>query len=187
MKFISRAGEKLAFALEEFNINVENKLCADLGSSTGGFTGVLLMNGAAKVYSVDTAYGELDWRLRNHPKVIVMERTNALYVDLPEKVDIVVIDVGWTKQKYILPKALSLLKNTGKIISLVKLHYEAERDMLIKGKLNSIYINEVLQKVDKDISKIDGVKLENKIISPILGKQGKNTEYLYYLSKNHHN
>ncbi len=106
--FASRAGEKLQFALDQFQISVKDKICADLGSSTGGFVSCLLRNGASKVYSVDTSYGELAWTLRNDPRVIVMERTNALHVQFPEQVDLVTIDVGWTPQALILPKAISL-------------------------------------------------------------------------------
>src|SRR5260221_4739326 len=94
--FVSRGGDKLQAAIKNFKLEVENCVALDIGSSTGGFVDCLLQNGAAKVYSVDTAYGELAWKLRNDPKVIVMERTNALHLeDLPEKVDLITIDAGW--------------------------------------------------------------------------------------------
>lgn len=183
MEYISRAGEKIDFAIKQFEIDVQDKICADLGSSTGGFTGALLQHGAKKVYSIDTAYGELDWKLRNDSRVVVMERTNALYVQLPEKIDIIVIDVGWTKQKMIIPKALTLLSDDGVIISLVKLHYEAEKYMLQKGKLKEEYIDEVIANVESDLSKITDIKVINKVRSPVLGKQAKNIEYLFKIVK----
>ncbi|HTL27962.1 MAG TPA: SAM-dependent methyltransferase, partial [Tepidisphaeraceae bacterium] len=105
MDFVSRAGQKLLHALDEFKIGVTDKVCADLGCSTGGFTDCLLRRGAKKVYAVDTGYGVLDWKLRNDPRVVVIERTNAMHVELPEKVQVVSIDVAWTKQRNILPSA----------------------------------------------------------------------------------
>src|SRR3972149_4621732 len=101
--FVSRAGEKLQFALDQFKISVMDLTVADFGSSTGGFVDCLLQNGAKKVYSVDTAYGELAWKLRNDSRVVVMERMNAMHVVLPEKVDFITVDTSWTKQKNILP------------------------------------------------------------------------------------
>src|SRR3989344_6816827 len=125
--YVSRAGEKLAFALDYWHIDVTGLVCADLGCSTGGFTDCLLQHSAAKVYAVDTGYGVLDYKLRKDPRVVALERTNALHVKLPERVDLVTIDVGWTPQKLILPRALELLKPGGKIISLVKPHYEIRK------------------------------------------------------------
>ena len=122
-KFASRAGEKLQFALDKFEIIVHDLIAADFGSSTGGFVDCLLQNGIKKVYSVDTSYGELAWKLRNDPKVIVMERTNAMHVVLPEKTDFISIDTGWTKQKMVLPNAINNLKPNGRIITLIKPHY----------------------------------------------------------------
>ncbi len=112
-KYVSRAGEKLEFGLNHFEINVEGLICADFGASTGGFTDCLLKHGAARVYAVDTAYGELDWGLRNDSRVIVLERTNVLDVSLPENPDFICSDLGWTRQKVFLPKALSLLNQHG--------------------------------------------------------------------------
>src|SRR5689334_21883246 len=110
MSFASRAGEKLQHSLTSFNISVEDRVCADFGCSTGGFTDCLLQNGAEKVYAVDTAYGELAWNLRNDKRVVVLERTNALHVNLPEKMDLITVDTGWTKQSLILPSVLNNLK-----------------------------------------------------------------------------
>src|SRR5258706_3538739 len=181
-KYASRAGLKLEFALEKFKVDVSGLICADFGSSTGGFVDCLLQNGAKKVYSVDTSYGELAWKLRNDPRVVVIERTNAMHVVLPEKVDFISIDTGWTKQKLIIPNALANLKPNGTIISLIKPHYEAPREYLVKGKLIEEKIEEVLNSVKKDIQNLE-VKLIDIIESPIEGAKGKNKEYLAMISK----
>ena len=172
MLFVSRAGNKLQFALEQFNISVKNLTSADFGSSTGGFVDCLLQNGAKKVYSIDTAYGELAWKLRKDPSVMVMERTNAMHVVLPEKVDFISIDVGWTKQKHILPNALKNLKDEGLIVSLIKPHYE-----IGKGKVKEEQIEEILENVKEHIVSVGG-KVEKIVESPILGEKGKNREFL---------
>jgi 23S rRNA (cytidine1920-2'-O)/16S rRNA (cytidine1409-2'-O)-methyltransferase len=172
MLFVSRAGNKLQFALEEFNISVKDFVCADFGSSTGGFVDCLLQNGAKKVYSVDTAYGELAWKLRKDSRVVVMERTNAMHIVLPEKVDLISIDVGWTKQKYILPNAFKNLKDKGLIVSLIKPHYE-----IGKGRVKEEQIEQILELVQKEISLVGG-RVEKIIESPILGEKGKNREFL---------
>src|SRR5678809_598758 len=99
--FVSRAGLKLEHALHHFGIDAQGFTCADLGSNTGGFVDCLLQRGAAKVYAVDTGYGVLEWKLRKDPRVVVMERTNAMHVVLPEPVEVVTIDVAWTKQRHI--------------------------------------------------------------------------------------
>lgn len=180
MEFVSRAGEKLAFALKEFGISVNGFVCADLGCSTGGFTDCLLQNGATKVFSVDTGYGVIDWKLRNDPRVVLMERTNAMQVLLPEKMDFISVDTSWTKQKNILPKAISLLKEGGHIVSLIKPHYEAEKKHLQKGKLKEEFLPETLEKVKADISALN-LEIFGFVKSPITGKSGKNEEYLAYL------
>lgn len=181
MTYVSRAGEKLQHALQTFNISVKDKICADFGSSTGGFVDCLLQNGARKVYSVDTSYGELAWNLRNDERVVVMERTNAMHVQLPEKVDVLTIDTGWTKQEKVIPNALNNLKEEGMIISLIKPHYEAPREYLIKGKLKEEHIPEVLEKVKNDIEGLGG-KVEQITESPIEGRKGDNKEYLALIS-----
>src|SRR3954468_22368232 len=132
MAFVSRAGQKLEHALASFGIDVRDRVCADLGCSAGGFTDCLLQRGAKKVYAVDTGYGVLDWKLRKDPRVIVMERTNAMHVEIPEPADLVTIDVAWTKQGNMLPGAKKILKPAGQVITLIKPHYEAEAGMLRK-------------------------------------------------------
>src|SRR3989344_6980075 len=135
MPYASRAGEKLEHALKSFNVNVANLICADFGSSTGGFVDCLLQAGAKKVYAVETGYGVLDYKLRIDERVVVMEKENAMHVQLPEKVDFITIDVSWTKLEKVIPNALKNLKENGQMITLVKPHYEADQRMIRKGKL----------------------------------------------------
>lgn len=177
--FISRAGEKLQFALQNFNLSVRGLVVADFGSSTGGFVDCLLKNGAGKIYCIDVSYGELAWKLRNDPRVIVMERTNAMHVVLPEKVDIITIDVGWTKQEKVLPNAVNNLKKSGRIISLIKPHYE-----LGKAKLTDAEVKENYKKVLDDIGKL-GLEVEKAVESPILGKRGGNKEFVVLTCQAH--
>jgi len=174
--FVSRAGLKLKHALDVFKIDVNNLVCADFGCSTGGFTDCLLQNGAEKVYAIDTGYGCLDWGLRNNKKVIVMERTNAMHVDLPEKVDFLTIDTSWTKQINILPNAKKNLKKDGKIITLIKPHYEAPH-LVRKGKLPEEEIENIVNNTIKEIEKL-GFKVLKTTKSPIKGRRAANEEYL---------
>ncbi|USN97738.1 MAG: methyltransferase domain-containing protein [Candidatus Nomurabacteria bacterium] len=109
-EFVSRAGKKLQHALDEFEIEVEGLICADFGCNLGGFTDCLLQNGAEKIYSIDTSKNCLEWNLRNNQKIVVLEKTNAMHVTLPEEVDLIVSDVAWTKQEKILPAIKSNLK-----------------------------------------------------------------------------
>ena len=123
-QFVSRGGEKLAAALDAFGIDPTGMTCADFGANVGGFTDCLLRRGAAKVFAIDTGYGELAWTLRNDPRVVVMERTNALYCHVPQPVDLVTIDMAWTPQVRSVPAAAGWLAPDGRIISLLKCHYE---------------------------------------------------------------
>lgn len=178
-KFISRAGQKLDHALREFGVSPAGLVCADLGCSTGGFVGCLLDQGAIRIYAVDTGYGVLDWTLRNDPRVVVMERTNALHVKLAEPVALVTIDVGWTRQKHILPAAGSMLAAGGRIISLIKPHYEAQASQLRGGVLLEEHLPAVLAEVERDIASV-GFAVVGKIESPIRGGKG-NREWVYLL------
>src|SRR4051812_41907047 len=119
MPFVSRAGEKLDHALNTFGLDVASLSCADLGSNAGGFVDCLLQRGAAKVYAVETGYGVLEWKLRKDPRVVVMERTNAMHVTLPEAVGLITIDVAWTKQQHILPAARRLVSSDGNVVTLI--------------------------------------------------------------------
>jgi len=180
MAFVSRAGQKIEHALTTFGIDVHGFTCADLGCSTGGFTDCMLQRGATKVYAVDTGYGVLDWKLRKDPRVVVMERTNAMHVDLPEKVDLVSIDVAWTRQRHILPAAKRILRDGGTIVSLVKPHYEADVSLLRKGILPDEHLEMVMQAVTSDIETA-GFTVINTVTSPIKGAKG-NTEVLAQLA-----
>jgi len=180
--FVSRAGEKLEYAIEQFDISIKDKICADFGCSTGGFTDCMLNNGASVVYAVDTGYGVLDWKLRNDARVKVFERNNAIFVDLPEKADFIAIDVGWTRQKDILSNAFKNLKDEGIVVSLIKPQYEASKSMLTAGKLEEKFLNEVLQKTLNEIKAL-GITVAKFVESPIEGEKAGNKEFLAYLIK----
>ncbi|MCX6714364.1 MAG: TlyA family rRNA (cytidine-2'-O)-methyltransferase [Candidatus Uhrbacteria bacterium] len=182
MTFASRAGEKLEHALTTFKMNVTGKTCADFGASTGGFVDCLLQSGAAKVYAVETGYGLLDWKLRNDPRVVVMERTNAMHVELPEKVDLISMDTSWTRIENTIGNAIANLKPTGEIIALIKPHYEASPRQLRKGKLPEEHVAEVLADVRETLSKFE-VKVLGEVESPIVGSKGGNTEWLMHIKK----
>lgn len=181
--FASRAGLKLDHALASFQMDVSGAVCADLGSNVGGFVDCLLQRGAAKVYSIDTGYGVLAWKLRKDSRVVVMERTNAIHVELPEAIDIVTIDVAWTRQRIILPAAARLLCDGGRVISLIKPHYEAERSLLRKGVLPSEHLGAVLESVKQDIHGC-GFDIRAMVESPIKGARG-NAEFLAHLTRRH--
>ena len=168
-------------ALDQFEFNPTGFICLDVGSSTGGFVDCLLQSGASRVYALDTCYGELAWKLRKDERVVVMERTNILHVqELPEPVDLVTIDAGWTRLELILPIVQKFLKPEGSIIALIKPHYQADKKLLVKGVLSPEDANDakdlVLENIDKQLFKINQV-----IDSPILGGGG-NREYLVYLT-----
>jgi 23S rRNA (cytidine1920-2'-O)/16S rRNA (cytidine1409-2'-O)-methyltransferase len=175
-KFVSRAGQKLEHALATFQLDVAGKTCADLGSNTGGFVDCLLQRGAVKVYAVDTGYGVLEWKLRKDPRVIVMERTNAMHVTLPEKIDVVTIDVAWTRQSKILPAARKLIADDGFCVTLIKPHYESEEAALKKGILPQEKIPQIVESVSHDIRRA-GFDLIATVDSPIKGAKG-NAEVL---------
>lgn len=177
--YVSRSGIKLAAALDAFGVDPTGFLCADLGSNVGGFVDCLLQRGAPKVYAVDTGYGTLAWKLRKDPRVVVMERTNAMHVSLDEPVDLVTIDVAWTPQHHILPNAVRLLKPFGSIITLIKPHYEAGKTQLEKGVLKADAVEQTLEEI---LDRIRGMSLHvvGTISSPIAGQKG-NVEFLAYL------
>lgn len=151
-RFVSRGGDKLAAALDAFRLDVTDLVVADLGSHVGGFVDCLLQRGAARVYSVDTSYGLLAWTLRKNPRVVVRERTNAMHVTLPELVDLVTVDVGWTPQAKILPHVATLLAPNGKVVTLIKPHYEAAREMLEGGVLPEDKVEFVVETVTRDVT-----------------------------------
>lgn len=179
-RFVSRGGEKLQAALDSFKINVNGKIVLDVGSSTGGFVDCLLQNGAEKVYALDTAYGELAWKLRNDPRVVVMERTNILHLRHlrgEEKVDLITIDAGWTRLGLILPVVKKFLKTDGVIIALLKPQYEADKRDLVKGVLPRDLAEKAKDEVVKDIKDL-GFKIKGQIESPVLGGGGNREFFL---------
>ena len=177
--FVSRAGLKLEHALATFAIDVRGLVCADLGCNAGGFTDCLLQRGASKIYAVDTGYGMLDYTLRKDPRVVVMERTNAMHVALPELIDLAVIDVAWTKQRHILPSARRLLAPTGGVVTLIKPHYEADPTLLKGGVLPAESLDAVVAGVEADFAAA-GFARRGLTTSPIKGAKG-NVELLAWL------
>lgn len=174
--FVSRAGQKLEHALSAFGLDVGGRVCADLGSNAGGFVDCLLQRGAAKVYAIDTGYGALEWKLRKDPRVVVLERTNAMHVELPERVHVVTIDVAWTKQRHILPAARRMVADDGFVVTLIKPHYEAESSQLVRGVLPEAAVDVVVEAVGTDVVAA-GFRLARTTRSPIKGSKG-NVEVL---------
>ena len=180
MAFVSRAGQKLEHALGTFGLDVSGVVAADLGCNVGGFTDCLLRRGARRVYAVDTGYGVLDYRLRKDERVVVLERTNALHVVLPEAVGLVVIDVAWTRQRLILPAARRLLRDGGSVVTLIKPHYEAPKGLLRGGVLPPEHLPEVVAGVQREIEAA-GFAVRQITESPIRGSGG-NAEVLAWVS-----
>lgn len=174
--YVTKGGLKLSFALSCFKLDVAGQTAADLGCHRGGFTDCLLQHGAARVHAVDTGYGVLDWKLRNDPRVTVHERTNLIHWTAPEPVDLAVIDAGWTPQRLSLPAALRSLKPSGRILSLVKPQYEADKSLLQRGVLPEEQIEAVMPQLRTAVAEI-GVLL-GEAPSPIPGSGG-NREYWF--------
>lgn len=187
LAYVSRGGLKLEKAIEEFDINLKDKITMDIGASTGGFTDCMLKEGANKVYAVDVGYGQLDWELRNDSRVIVMERTNIRNVttdDIEDKLDFISIDVSFISLKLVLPVAKSLLKENGEIVALIKPQFEAGKDKvgkkgIIRDKNTHI---DVLKSIIKFSNTID-LGVANLSFSPITGAKG-NIEFLIHLINN---
>jgi len=178
--WVSRGGDKLSAAFQAWRSVIpalEGSVAADLGSNVGGFVQCLLAQGITRVYAIDTGYGVLAWELRKDPRVRVMERTNALHVVLPEKVDLVTIDVAWTRQRLIIPAAFRLLRDGGLVVTLVKPQYEATRKERRGGVLPRESVSEVLSRVRTEVRSVDGEILA-ELESPIKGAGG-NTEFLW--------
>lgn len=186
--FVSRGGLKLRHALDEFGVGVLGLACADLGCSTGGFTDCLLSRGAARVFAVDTAYGELAWKLRKDPRVTVMERSNALHVEPADTVDLVTLDLSWTPLRLAVPAALRWLRPGGRVIALLKPHYEhKDRGGRLPegGVLPEALAEEVAREVAASLPSL-GVTVLGLTRSPILGGKGKkagNAEWLVLLRR----
>lgn len=179
--FVSRGGLKLDKALRAFGLDPRDLVALDVGASTGGFTDCLLQHGAARVYAVDVGYGQLHWRLRNDPRVVVMERTNARHLrhgDLPEAVDLVVIDVSFISLAKIFPAVATVIKPGGSLICLVKPQFEAGPDRVgPKGVVDDPAVHrDVLMGVIGSLT-AEGFVPEQITFSPVRGPQG-NIEYL---------
>lgn len=184
--YVSRGGLKLEKALEQFNVNVKDRIWLDIGASTGGFTHCLLNNGAKQVYSIDVGYGQLAWELRQDPRVIVMERTNIRNVkreDLATVPQGAVIDVSFISLKLVLPGAIELLDENSPIITLIKPQFEVGKGKVgKKGVVREKPLHlEVLTEI-VNFSKGLGLKLQGMDFSPITGPEG-NIEFLGYFFK----
>jgi 23S rRNA (cytidine1920-2'-O)/16S rRNA (cytidine1409-2'-O)-methyltransferase len=186
LPYVSRGGLKLEKALKVFPVLFKETVVADIGASTGGFTDCALQNGAKRVYAIDVGYGQLDWKLRTDPRVICMERVNARYLDeesIPEKVDFVVSDVAFISVTKIIPAMLSILKDKGQIIMLIKPQFEAGREHVgKKGVVKDPKVHEqVLERVLTDAESL-GLIVKGLEFSPIRGPEG-NIEYLAWLTR----
>ena len=184
--YVSRGGLKLEKAMKTFPITLEGKICADIGASTGGFTDCMLQNGAARVYTVDVGYGQLDWKLRNDPRVVCLERTNARYLDheqVPDVLDFASIDVSFISLKLIFPALYSLLREGGEIACLIKPQFEAGPEKV--GKKGVVRDPKVHLEVLENFlthAKDNHFTVLGITYSPIRGPEG-NIEYLGYLRK----
>nr|WP_294527496.1 TlyA family RNA methyltransferase [uncultured Blautia sp.] len=186
LPYVSRGGLKLEKAMKNFDLDLTGKVCMDVGASTGGFTDCMLQNGAVRVFSIDVGYGQLDWKLRNDPRVVCMEKTNIRYVvpeDLGEAADFSSIDVSFISLTKVLPPVRQLLKEDGEIVCLIKPQFEAGREKVgKKGVVRDPAVHrEVIEKV-RDFAM--GITLEpcHLSFSPIKGPEG-NIEYLLHLQK----
>jgi 23S rRNA (cytidine1920-2'-O)/16S rRNA (cytidine1409-2'-O)-methyltransferase len=181
--YVGRGGLKLAHALDAFRIAVEGRQCLDIGASTGGFTDVLLQRGAARVVALDVGHGQIDWTLRQDPRVIVVEQFNARHLtpaDLPGPVDLVVIDVSFISLRQIFPVVPPLLRPGADVVALVKPQFEAGRAEVRKGIIHDTAVHErVLLEVSAAAAAI-GLRPAGSTPSPITGQKG-NVEFLLHL------
>lgn len=187
LPYVSRGGLKLEKAIEVFGVDVKDKVCMDIGASTGGFTDCMLQNGADHVYSIDVGRGQLAWKLRQDPRVICMEKTNIRYVtseQVPEKIDFASVDVSFISLKKVLGPARELLQDDARMVCLIKPQFEAGREQVgKKGVVRDKAVHlEVVERILAYASGI-GFQILNLEFSPIKGPEG-NIEYLVHL-KNH--
>ena len=186
LKYVSRGGLKLEKAMQCFPITLAGSICMDIGASTGGFTDCMLQSGAAKVYSVDVGHGQLAWKLRNDERVVCMEKTNFRYMvpsDIQDALDFASVDVSFISLTKILIPARNLLKESGRMVCLIKPQFEAGRDKVgKKGVVREPEIHrEVIDKVI-DFAYLNGFSLQGLTYSPVKGPEG-NIEYLVFLEK----
>ena len=186
LKYVSRGGLKLEKAMQLFPIDLNGKICMDIGASTGGFTDCMLQNGAQKVYSVDVGYGQLAWQLRQDPRVVNLERTNARYLtheQVPEEIDFFSVDVSFISLRIILPAVRPLLRDGGQAVCLIKPQFEAGREKV--GKKGVVRDRAVHEEVVETICRFaleNGYSVLGLTFSPVKGPEG-NIEYLVYLEK----
>ena len=186
LKYVSRGGLKLEKAMASFPVRLDGAVCGDIGASTGGFTDCMLQNGAAKVYAVDVGYGQLAWKLREDPRVVCMERTNARYLtheQIPDELDFASIDVSFISLKLILPAVCGILKDGGHVACLVKPQFEAGKEKVgKKGVVRDPAVHlEVLEHFLQH-AKANHFTVLGITYSPIRGPEG-NIEYLGFLRK----
>jgi 23S rRNA (cytidine1920-2'-O)/16S rRNA (cytidine1409-2'-O)-methyltransferase len=180
--FVSRGGIKLDYALERFQLDVSAKVAADIGASTGGFTDCLLKRGASRVYAIDVGHGQLDYRLRHDPRVVVMEGVNARYpIPLPEKVDLATIDLSFISVEKVIPSVAKLVKDSGYLLVLIKPQFEARRGEVGKGGIvkQPVVHATVLGRFIAWVVN-HGFRLGGLVASPILGASG-NKEFFVLL------
>jgi 23S rRNA (cytidine1920-2'-O)/16S rRNA (cytidine1409-2'-O)-methyltransferase len=183
LPFVSRGGLKLEAALKVFRISVEGRTALDIGASTGGFTDCLLQHGCEKVYAVDVGYGQLAWKLRQDPRVVVIERTNIREMEpslVPGPVDIVVIDVSFISLEKVVPAVLKFLKKGSELIALIKPQFEAGRGQVGKGGIvrDEAARTAVVERISGFV-RDQGLDVKGVIPSPITGQDG-NVEFLIY-------
>ena len=184
--YVSRGGLKLEKALSVFGIRLDGKICADAGASTGGFTDCMLQNGAAKVYAIDVGYGQLHWKLRSDPRVVVMEKTNVRYLapgDLAEKVDFATADVSFISLSKVLPALEGILADGGSVTALIKPQFEAGREQVgKKGVVRDPAVHRTVIRSVIEAAEGCGLRAEALTYSPVRGPEG-NIEYLILLSR----
>ncbi len=181
LPYVSRGGLKLEFALKAFKVDPAGKVAIDVGASTGGFTDCLLQHGAARVYAVDVGYGQLAWKLRQDPRVVVLERTNIRYLEsLPEPVDLATIDVSFISLRLVLPPVIRLMKPRAEILALIKPQFEAGREKVGRGGVvrDPQVHKEVLESL-VDYAHSLGLSTLGLVPSPLLGPAG-NVEFFAY-------
>ena len=185
LRYVSRGGLKLEKALEHWQIDLNGKICLDVGASTGGFSDCMLQHGAAKVIAVDTGYGQMDFCLRNHPRLRLLEKTNARYLtheDIGEHVDFIAIDVSFISATLLLPAVIGAASGAGQIVVLVKPQFEVGRELVGKGGIvrDEVAQQSAVAKVKAALLELGGTTPEC-IESPILGGEG-NREFLLHVS-----
>lgn len=183
--YVSRGGLKLEKALRDFGVNPEGYVCSDSGASTGGFTDCLLQQGAKKVFAIDVGYGQLDWKIRSDPRVVVMERTNVRYVtpeQLGEPLDLSVVDVSFISLRIVLPVIKTFLKQTGQVLCLIKPQFEAGKEKVgKKGVVRDPAIHKEVLDNFVALTKEIGFQIMGLTFSPVKGPEG-NIEFLAHLS-----